>query len=156
MRVVDVSGQQLGILSIRDALAITTEKQLDLVEVAPNANPPVCRLMDYGKYLYEKQKRERESRKSQKQIEVKELRLRPKTDEHDVQVVLTKIRKFVAEGAKVRVRIRFRGREMQHPEVARTLLERVAKDVADVTTVESMPLLDGSSMIMVLIPAAHA
>lgn len=155
VRVVDVSGQQLGILSIRDALAIATEKQLDLVEVAPNANPPVCRLMDYGKYLYEKQKRERESRKAQKQIEVKELRLRPKTDEHDVQVVLTKIRKFVAEGAKVRVRIRFRGREMQHPEVARTLLERVAKEVADVTTVESMPLLDGSSMIMVLVPA-HA
>ena len=155
VRVVDVSGQQLGILSIRDALAIATEKQLDLVEVAPNANPPVCRLMDYGKYLYEKQKRERESRKAQKQIEVKELRLRPKTDEHDVQVVLTKIRKFVGEGAKVRVRIRFRGREMQHPEVARTLLERVAKDVADVTSVESMPLLDGSSMIMVLVPA-HA
>lgn len=155
VRVVDVSGQQLGILSIRDALAIATEKQLDLVEVAPNANPPVCRLMDYGKYLYEKQKRERESRKAQKQIEVKELRLRPKTDEHDVQVVLTKIRKFVGEGAKVRVRIRFRGREMQHPEVARTLLERVAKEVADVTAVESMPLLDGSSMIMVLIPA-HA
>ena len=126
VRVVDVSGQQLGILSIRDALAIATEKQLDLVEVAPNANPPVCRLMDYGKYLYEKQKRERESRKAQKQIEVKELRLRPKTDEHDVQVVLTKIRKFVEEGAKVRVRIRFRGREMQHPEVARALLERVS------------------------------
>jgi hypothetical protein len=88
VRVIDVSGQQLGILTIRDALAIATEKQLDLVEVAPNANPPVCRLMDYGKYLYEKQKRERESRKAQKQIEVKEVRLRPKTDEHDVQVVL--------------------------------------------------------------------
>jgi translation initiation factor IF-3 len=153
VRVVDVSGQQLGILSIRDALAIATEKQLDLVEVAPNANPPVCRLMDYGKYLYEKQKRDRESRKAQKQIEVKELRLRPKTDEHDVQVVVTKIRKFISEGAKVRVRIRFRGREMQHPEVARTLLDQVVKEVADVTVVESMPLLDGSSMIMVLAPA---
>jgi translation initiation factor IF-3 len=154
VRVIDVGGQQLGILSIRDALAIATQKELDLVEVAPNANPPVCRLMDYGKYLYEKQKRERESRKAQKQIEVKEVRLRPKTDEHDVQVVLTKIRKFSKEGAKVRVRIRFRGREMQHPEVARALLERVAKDVADVTVVESMPLFDGSSMIMVLAPAA--
>lgn len=153
VRVIDVSGEQLGILSIRDALNIATEKQLDLVEVAPNANPPVCRLMDYGKYLFEKQKRERESRKAQKQIEIKELRLRPKTDEHDVQVVLSKIRKFTGEGAKVRVRIRFRGREMQHPEVARTLLERVAKDVADVTVVESMPLLDGSSMVMVLAPA---
>ena len=110
------------------------------MEVAPNADPPVCRLMDYGKYLYEKQKQRRESRKAQKQIEVKEVRLRPKTDEHDVQVVLTKIRKFVKDGAKVRVRIRFHGREMQHPEVARAQLERVAKDVADVTTVESMPL----------------
>ena len=154
VRVIDVAGQQLGILSIRDALAIATQKELDLVEVAPNANPPVCRLMDYGKYLYEKQKRERESRKAQKQIEVKEVRLRPKTDEHDVQVVMTKIRKFVKDGAKVRVRIRFRGREMQHPEVARAQLERVAKDVADVTIVESMPLYDGSSMIMVLAPAA--
>jgi translation initiation factor IF-3 len=154
VRVIDIGGQQLGILSIRDALALATQKELDLVEVAPNANPPVCRLMDYGKYLYEKQKRERESRKAQKQIEVKEVRLRPKTDEHDVQVVLTKIRKFVKDGAKVRVRIRFRGREMQHPEVARAQLERVAKDVADVTTVESMPLFDGSSMIMILAPAS--
>jgi translation initiation factor IF-3 len=153
VRVIDVAGQQLGILSIRDALAIATQKELDLVEVAPNANPPVCRLMDYGKYLYEKQKRERESRKAQKQIEVKEVRLRPKTDDHDIEVVITKIRKFSKEGAKVRVRIRFRGREMQHPEVARVLLERVAKDVADVTVVESMPLFDGSSMIMVLAPA---
>jgi translation initiation factor IF-3 len=86
----------------RDALAIAEEQELDLVEVAPNAEPPVCRLLDYGKYLYEKQKRERESRKAQKQIEVKEVRLRPKTDEHDIQVVLTKIRKFAKEGAKIR------------------------------------------------------
>ena len=152
MRVVDVSGQQLGILSIRDALAIATEKQLDLVEVAPNANPPVCRLMDYGKYLYEKQKRERESRKSQKQIEVKELRLRPKTDEHDVQVVLTKIRKFVGEGAKVRVRIRFRGREIYHPEVATEILSSFAKRLLDVGEVEMQPNLEGPSLLMVIAP----
>ncbi len=152
MRVIDKTGEQLGILSIRDALALATERELDLVEVAPNADPPVCRLMDYGKYLYEKQKRERESRKAQKQIEVKELRLRPKTDEHDVQVVITRIRKFVKEGAKVRVRIRFRGREMQHPEVARELLERVANDVSDSVNVESMPAFDGNSMIMILSP----
>lgn len=155
VRVIDKSGEQLGILAIREALAIASQKQLDLVEVAPNADPPVCRLMDYGKYLYDKQKREREARKAQKQIEVKELRLRPKTDDHDVQVVVKKIRKFSEEGAKIRVRIRFRGREMQHPEVARDLLERVAKDVADVTIVEAMPLLDGSSMVMVLAPSAH-
>jgi len=108
--------------------------------------------MDYGKYLYEKQKRERESRKAQKQIEVKEVRLRPKTDEHDIQVVLTKIRKFAKEGAKVRVRIRFRGREIYHPEVAQELLDRVAGDVSDITTVEARAILDGRSMVMVLAP----
>lgn len=136
----------------RDALNIAEEQELDLVEVAPNAEPPVCRLMDYGKYLYEKQKRERESRKAQKQIEVKEVRLRPKTDEHDIQVVLTKIRKFAKEGAKIRVRIRFRGREIYHPEVAQELLDRVATDVSDVVTIESRPILDGRSMVMLLAP----
>lgn len=136
----------------RDALNIATERTLDLVEVAPNANPPVCRLMDYGKYLYEKQKRERESRKAQKQIEIKEVRLRPKTDEHDIQVVLTKIRKFAKEGAKIRVRIRFRGREIQHPDVARDLMDRVARDVTDAVVVESMPQFDGRSIIMLLAP----
>jgi len=153
VRVIDAEGQQLGVLQLREALAIAGEKDLDLVEVAPNANPPVCRLMDYGKYLYEKQKRERESRKAQKTIEVKEVRLRPKTDEHDIQVVLTKIRKFTKEGAKVRVRIRFRGREIYHPEVAQELLQRVSTDVADEVTVESMPTFDGKSMVMVLAPA---
>jgi translation initiation factor IF-3 len=140
----------------RDALNIATERTLDLVEVAPNANPPVCRLMDYGKYLYEKQKRERESRKAQKQIEIKEVRLRPKTDEHDIQVVLTKIRKFAKEGAKIRVRIRFRGREIQHPEVARDLMDRVARDVTDTVVVESMPQFDGRSIIMLLAPPVTA
>jgi translation initiation factor IF-3 len=150
--VIGVDGQQLGILPTREALAIAEEQELDLVEVAPNADPPVCRLMDYGKYLYERQKRDRESRKAQKQIEVKEVRLRPKTDEHDIQVVLTKIRKFAKEGAKIRVRIRFRGREIYHPEVAQELMERVAHDVQDVVTVEMRPALDGKSMIMVLAP----
>jgi translation initiation factor IF-3 len=152
VRLIGADGQQLGIMLTRDALAIAEEQELDLVEVAPNAEPPVCRLMDYGKYLYEKQKRERESRKAQKQIEVKEVRLRPKTDEHDIQVVLTKIRKFAKEGAKVRVRIRFRGREIYHPEVAQELLDRVANDVSDVTTLEARAILDGRSMVMVLAP----
>ncbi len=139
-------------MSTRDALAVAEENELDLVEVAPNANPPVCRLMDYGKYLYEKQKRERESRKAQKQIEIKEVRLRPKTDEHDIQVVLSKIRKFAKEGAKVRVRIRFRGREIYHPEVAQELMERVANEMSEIVTVESRPMLDGRSMVMLLSP----
>lgn len=152
MRLIGADGQQMGIMLTRDALAIAEEQELDLVEVAPNAEPPVCRLMDYGKYLYEKQKRERESRKAQKQIEVKEVRLRPKTDEHDIQVVLTKIRKFAKEGAKIRVRIRFRGREIYHPEVAQELMERVAQDVTDVVAVEARPILDGRSMVMLLTP----
>ena len=120
VRLIGADGQQLGIMSSREALSIAEEQELDLVEVAPNADPPVCRLLDYGKYLYEKQKRERESRKAQKQIEVKEVRLRPKTDEHDIQVVLTKIRKFAKEGAKIRVRIRFRGGRSIIPKWHRT------------------------------------
>lgn len=154
VRVIDADGQQLGILPIRDALAFAGEKELDLVEVAPNANPPVCRLMDYGKYLYEKQKRERESRRAHKQIEVKEVQMGPKTDEHDIQVILNRIRKFAKEGAKIRVRVKFKGREIYHPEVAQELLQRVANDVADVATVESMPAFDGRSLIMILTPAA--
>jgi translation initiation factor IF-3 len=154
VRLIGADGQQLGIMPTRDALAIAEEQELDLVEVAPNAEPPVCRLLDYGKYLYEKQKRERESRRAQKVIEVKEVRLRPKTDEHDIQVVLTKIRKFAKEGAKIRVRIRFRGREIYHPEVAQELMDRVAGDVSDVVTVEARPVLDGRSMVMLLAPAS--
>ena len=153
VRVIDANGDQLGVMHIRQAIDIANERELDLVEVAPNANPPVCRLMDYGKYLYEKQKRERESRKAQKQVDVKEVRLSPKIGEHDVQVALTKIRKFAKEGDKIRVRIRFRGREIHHPEVAQELLQRVATEVQDVTTVEATPNMDGRSMIMVLAPA---
>lgn len=153
MRVIDASGEQLGVMNIREAINIANEQELDLVEVAPNAKPPVCRLMDYGKYLYEKQKRERESRKAQKQVDVKEVRLSPKIGEHDVQVALTKIRKFAKEGDKIRVRIRFRGREIHHPEVARELFARVAEEVKDVAEVEAMPNMDGRSMIMVLAPA---
>ena len=156
VRVIAADGEQLGILPTRQALAIAEEQELDLVEVAPNANPPVCRLMDYGKYLYEKQKRERDARKTQKQIEIKEVRLRPKTDDHDVDVVLKKIRKFVADDAKVRVRIRFRGREIAHPDVARNLLKRVSDAVADVADIESMPSFEGRSMIMMLGPAKQS
>jgi translation initiation factor IF-3 len=152
IRVIGADGEQLGIMTVPEALRIADEQELDLVEVAPNATPPVCRMMDYGKYLYEKQKRERESRKSQKQIEIKEVRLRPKTDEHDIQVVLSKIRKFAKEGAKIRVRMRFRGREIYHPEVAQEIMKRIADDVSEVATVEARPTLDGRSMVMVLAP----
>lgn len=153
---IDDAGEQLGIMLTRDALAIAQERELDLVEVAPNANPPVCRLMDYGKFLYEKQKRERESRKAQKQIEIKEVRLRPKTGEHDIQVVLTKSRKFLAEGNKVKVTIRFRGREIVHRDVALTLMQRVAKDLAPSSIVETYPAFEGRAMFMMLAPGSSA
>lgn len=154
VRVIDDGGEQLGIMATRDALAIAEEKELDLVEVAPNANPPVCRLMDYGKYLYERQKRERESRKAQKQIDVKEVRLRPKTGEHDIQVVLNKSRKFLADGNKVKVTIRFRGREILHRDVALSLMKRVATDLAPSSIVESQPAFEGRSMVMLLAPGS--
>jgi translation initiation factor IF-3 len=141
-------------MDVQTALQTAEEKDLDLVEVAPNANPPVCRLMDYGKYLYEKQKRERESRRAQKQIEIKEVRLRPKTGEHDIQVVLTKTRKFLKDGAKVRVRIRFRGREIVHRDIALDLMKRVTEELTDEAVVESRPGFEGRSMVMLLAPAA--
>ncbi len=140
-------------MSVPDALRTADEQNLDLVEVAPNADPPVCRMMDYGKYLYEKQKREREARKSQKQVEIKELRLRPKTDTHDVDVVVRKIQKFMKEDAKVRVRVRFRGREIVHQEVAREMLQGIADNVSGVAEIETRPKMEGRSMIMVLSPA---
>ncbi len=145
-------GEQLGILPVQEALQLAQERDLDLVEVAPNAKPPVCRLMDYGKYLYERQKREREARKAQKQVEIKEVRLRPKTGEHDIQVVLRKARRFLEDGQKVKVRIRFRGREIVHSNVARDLMRRVAEELADVAVVESPPKMEGRSMIMILAP----
>ena len=141
-------------MDVQTALQAAEEKDLDLVEVAPNANPPVCRFMDYGKYLYEKQKREREARKAQKQIEIKEVRLRPKTGEHDIQVVLTKTRKFLKDGAKVRVRIRFRGREIVHRDIALDLMKRVTEELEDEAVVESHPGFEGRSMVMLLAPAA--
>jgi len=153
VRVIDEVGTQLGIMEVQAALQAAEEKDLDLVEVAPNANPPVCRFMDYGKYLYERQKRERESRKAQKQIEIKEVRLRPKTGEHDIQVVLNKTRKFLKDGAKVRVRIRFRGREIVHRDIALDLMKRVTEELAEEAVVESRPGFEGRSMVMLLAPA---
>jgi len=154
VRVIDEVGTQLGIMDVQAALQAAEEKDLDLVEVAPNANPPVCRFMDYGKYLYERQKRERESRKAQKQIEIKEVRLRPKTGEHDIQVVLNKTRKFLKDGAKVRVRIRFRGREIVHRDIALDLMKRVTEELGEEAVVESRPGFEGRSMVMLLAPAA--
>jgi translation initiation factor IF-3 len=135
-----------------EALAIALEQGTDLVEVAPGAKPPVCRLMDYGKFLYEAQKRDRDARKSQTKVEIKEIRLRPKISEHDLDYRLQNARKFLERGAKVKVRLRFRGREVTHPEVARDLMQRVAEQLSDVGQVEKRPSMEGMTMLMILGP----
>lgn len=152
MRLVDVDGQQLGVMSTSQAMIIAHDRGTDLVEVAPSARPPVCRLMDFGKFLYEAQKREREARKSQTKVEIKEIRLRPKISEHDIDYRLRDARKFLERGAKVKVRLRFRGREVTHPEVANELLNRVAKELSDVSIVEKWPSREGMTMLMILAP----
>jgi len=152
VRVIDSDGKQLGIMRPSAALQLAEEKNLDLVEVAPGAKPPVCRLMNFGKYQYEQAKRDKQARKAQKQVEVKEVRMRPKTGEHDTAVRLRQARKFLESGAKVKVRVRFRGREIRHPEVAKEILEDFAKELADVGEVEIRPNLEGRSLLMILAP----
>ncbi len=128
------------------------DRGLDLVEVAPNANPPVCRLLDYGKFMYERARREREARKAQKQIEIKEIRIRPKIADHDMAIKVNQARQFLADGAKVRMRVRFRGREITHQDIARKLLERIAEQMGDVAVVEQSPIMEGNTMLMLLAP----
>lgn len=153
VRLIDDKGAQLGVMSTAEALQIARERGTDLVEVAPNAAPPVCRLMDFGKFLYERAKKERKARKTQKQTEVKEIRMRPKTGEHDIAYKVRDARRFIQRGAKVKVRVRFRGREITHPEVARELLNRVAADLSDVAVVEQRGRMEGHTMLMILAPA---
>ncbi len=139
-------------MPLREALALAEDRGLDLVEVAPNANPPVCRLLDYGKYMYELQKKAREARKAQKQVEVKEIRLRPHIGEHDLDFKVRDARRFLTKGYKVRFRMRFRGREVEHLDVARTLLQGVAERLAEVGFVEAPPKMEGTTMVMVMAP----
>jgi translation initiation factor IF-3 len=155
VRVIDEAGQQLGIMPVENALREARTRGVDLVEVAPNADPPVCRLLDYGKYIYERAKKEREARKAQRArtADIKEIRLRPKTGEHDINYKCRDIRRFIQEGAKVKVRVRFRGREITHPEIGRELLSKIAADLEDVAVVEQRPRMDGRSMLMILSPA---
>jgi translation initiation factor IF-3 len=143
----------LGVVSIMEALRIAQQRQTDLVEVAPQADPPVCRLLNYGKFLYERAKKDREARKSQKQTEIKEIRLRPKTGEHDIAYKLRDARRFLQKGSKVKVRIRFRGREITHAELARELLQRVAQELGDVAVVEQESRMEGTTMLMILAPS---
>lgn len=152
MRLIDADGQHVGVVPLSEALERAQEAELDLVEVSPAAEPPVCKVMDYGKFLYEKAKREREARKAQKQIEVKEIRLRPKTSDHHRSFKVRDARRWLEAGMKVRARIRFRGREFHYPEIAQELLTTIAAELSDVAMVEQQPNMEGRTMLMVLAP----
>ncbi|VDC32125.1 Translation initiation factor IF-3 [Pseudogemmobacter humi] len=152
IRLIGADGENVGVVTPARALALAEEAGLDLVEISPNAVPPVCKIMDFGKFKYETQKREAEARKKQKIIEIKEIKFRPGTDEHDYQVKMRSVLKFLDEGDKVKVTLRFRGREMAHQELGLELLNRVAAEVAEAGKVESMPRLEGRQMVMMIGP----
>jgi translation initiation factor IF-3 len=149
---VGADGEQLGVRPLPEALAQSREQELDLVEVAPNANPPVCRIMDYGRYVYEQEQRRRQSKRKATNVVIKEMKFRPKIDEHDYTTKMKHVVRFLGEGNKVKLTIMFRGREMAHPELGLKILNRVAEDVGDVAVVESTPRQDGRNMTMVLHP----
>ncbi len=152
VRCIDPDGEQLGVLDTREAISKAEDFGLDLVEVQPNVDPPVCKILDYGKYKYEAQKRANEARKKQKIIEVKEIKLRPNIDEHDYQVKMRNVVKFLSGGDKVKVTLRFRGREMAHQELGANVLTRVREETEEIAKIEAMPKMEGRQMIMVLAP----
>ncbi|MFH1090122.1 MAG: translation initiation factor IF-3 [Pseudomonadota bacterium] len=152
VRLIGPDSSQLGIVPLKEALLIAQEHGLDLVEVAPEADPPVCRIMDFGKYKYQQSKKLQESKKKSSTILIKEVKIRPKTAEHDYQFKLRNIRKFLNQKNKTKISLMFRGREIAHAELARGLLERIVADVSDLAAVEQMPKLEGRNMIMVLSP----
>jgi translation initiation factor IF-3 len=152
VRLVGADGSQIGIVSVQDALQRAQDLDLDLVEVAPNADPPVCRIMDYGKFKYERDVRLKEARKKQSRIEVKEMKMRPKIDPHDYATKKGHIERFLKQGARVKVTIMFRGREMAHTELGRKLLDRLTEDLQELATVDTYPKLDGRNMTMVVAP----
>ncbi|MGE4327499.1 MAG: translation initiation factor IF-3 [Pseudodonghicola sp.] len=152
IRLIGAEGENIGVVTPAKALALAEEAGLDLVEISPNAEPPVCKIMDFGKFKYEQQKRESEARKKQKIIEVKEIKFRPNTDTHDYEVKMKSVVKFLEGGDKVKVTLRFRGREMAHQNLGRELLERVAEDVKELGKIENMPKMEGRQMIMMIGP----
>lgn len=152
MRVVDARGEQLGVITITEAIRAAEEVGLDLVEVAPGADPPVCKILDFGKYKYEVQKKKNEARKKQKVIEIKEIKMRPSIDEHDYQVKLRNMRRFIDEGDKVKVTIRFRGRELAHQDLGMKVLDRVRDELDEISKVELWPKIEGRQMVMVIAP----
>lgn len=153
VRLIDAKGENVGVVPIDQALRMAREAELDLVEVAAGATPPVCRIMDFGKFLYEKTKKEREARKAQTKIEVKEIRLRPKTNEHHRSFKTRDARRWLLDGMKVRVTVRFRGREITYPELAMEDLKEIAEELSDVATVEQAPTMEGRVMFLMLSPA---
>jgi translation initiation factor IF-3 len=150
--VIGPNGENLGVITVQEALRVAREAEKDLVEVSPTATPPVCRILDFGKFLYERSKKDKEARKAQKVIEIKEIRLRPKTTDHHRSFKVRDARRWLLEGMKVKVRIKFRGREITYPEIARGELREVADELADVAIVEVTPDMEGKTMLMVLAP----
>lgn len=152
VRLIGATGENVGVVPTREALQMAQQAELDLVEVAPNSTPPVCRIMDFGKFLYEKEKKEREARKSQTKVEVKEIRLRPKTTGHHRDFKVEDARRWLEHSMKVRVTVRFRGREITYPEIALEDLREIAQSLSDVSTVEQAPAIEGRAMSMMLVP----
>ncbi|HEV7864270.1 MAG TPA: translation initiation factor IF-3 [Acidimicrobiia bacterium] len=152
VRLVGADGEQIGVKPLPEALHIARENDLDLVEVAPNANPPVCKIMDFGKFKYEQDVRRKESRRKTTNVVIKEMKFRPKIDEHDYTTKTKHVERFLNEGSKVKITIMFRGREMAHPELGKKILDRIAEQVKDVGNVEASPRVDGRNMLMVLAP----
>ncbi|MFW5679419.1 MAG: translation initiation factor IF-3 [Pseudomonadota bacterium] len=152
VRLVDADGEMVGVVPIREALYRASEAGLDLVEISPNATPPVCKILDYGKFKYEAQKRANAARKKQRVIEVKEIKMRPGIDDNDYNIKMKKVRTFLDEGDKVKVTMRFRGREMSHQHIAMDILTKVKEEVADLAKVEQFPKMEGRQMVMVMAP----
>ena len=152
VRLIDDAGEMIGVMSAREALIRAYDVGLDLVEISPNAVPPVCKILDYGKYKYEQQKKANEARKKQKVVEIKEIKVRPNIDDHDYEVKMKQMKNFIGEGDKVKVTLRFRGREMAHQELGVKVLERIRNDLTELVKVEQMPKLENRQMVMVIAP----
>ncbi len=156
VRVIAADGTQLGIMTSQDAIRLAQEQSLDLVEVNPKADPPVCKVMDFGKYKYEEKKRTNEAKKKQNIVEIKEVKVRPKTDDHDLDTKIRHIRRFLEEGNKAKITVRFRGREITHPEKGREVIDDIVKALEGLVVVESQPALEGKQMTMLLAPKPGA
>ena len=152
VRLISGDGEQLGVVSLKEALSMAAEKDVDLVEISPTAKPPVCKLMDFGKYKYEQSKKRDEAKKKQKQVQIKEIKVRPGTDEGDYNIKMRNVKRFLEDGDKVKITLRFRGREMAHQEFGAQLLERVKADLEELAAVESFPKMEGRQMVMMVAP----